>query len=343
MNTVLTVEEKEALEGRHASERDKYVCDRIKAVLLHSEGWSLTKIAQALRLHRDSIRRHLKEYEEEKKLSPANGGSSGKLDAQQSAALIAHLEMHCYQTVAEICEYVFSIYQIVYTVSGMTAWLKAHEFSYKKPTSLPAKADRKKQQAFVDYYTQLKAKTPENEPILFIDSVHPTMQTKASYGWIRRGKTMPLLTTASRTRINMTGAIHLSSLVVIHQAYETINGDSLINFFNLIKETYPSAPSIHIILDNAGYHNNQFFQKYAKEHGFKLHFLPPYSPNLNPIERLWKLMNETVRNNRYFASPKEFRTTIEGFFKDILPTQRDKLKSRITDNFHLLDAAVTSI
>jgi len=38
----------------------------------------------------------------------------------------------------------------------------------------------------------------------------------------------------------------------------------------------------------------------ATELNIKLHFLPPYSPNLNPIERLWKVMNEKVRNNRFF-------------------------------------------
>jgi transposase len=43
----------------------------------------------------------------------------------------------------------------------------------------------------------------------------------------------------------------------------------------------------------------------AKELNIKLHYLPPYSPNLNPIERLWKVMNEHARNNKYFATAKE--------------------------------------
>ena len=168
MDLKLSSEEKATLELRHVSERDKYVCDRIKAVLLASEGWSVSKISQALRLHRDTISRHLKDFESERKLSPGNGGSSSRLDEKQSEELIAHLETNFYQKASEICAHVLSKYQITYTVSGVTAWLKSHAFSYKKPKEVPAKADAEKQKEFIDYYTQLKTETPENEPILFI-------------------------------------------------------------------------------------------------------------------------------------------------------------------------------
>ena len=47
---------------------------------------------------------------------------------------------------------------------------------------------------------------------------------------------------------------------------------------------------------------------------FVLHILPPYSPSLNPIESVWKVMNEHVRNNEVFASFKEFKTAILDFF-----------------------------
>ena len=61
-----------------------------------------------------------------------------------------------------------------------------------------------------------------------------------------------------------------------------------------------------------------------------------YSPNLNPIERLWKVMNEQVRNNRFFKSAKDFRSEINRFFEEILPGIGDSLSSRINDNFQLL-------
>ena len=112
----------------------------------------------------------------------------------------------------------------------------------------------------------------------------------------------------------------------------------MITFLKEIKMHYPDAPRVHLILDNSGYHKDEVFQRTANEQGFTLHFLPPYSPNLNPIERLWKVLNEEVRNNCYFQTAKEFREAIGGFFKQIVPTITDKLRLRITDNFHIVNA-----
>ncbi|EAA8200304.1 hypothetical protein AOL60_22065 [Salmonella enterica] len=62
-----------------------------------------------------------------------------------------------------------------------------------------------------------------------------------------------------------------------------------------------------MILDGAGYHRTEQVKEWAFMLNIELYYLPPYSPNLNPIERLWKAMNEKVINNRYFTSPKVFR------------------------------------
>jgi transposase len=74
----------------------------------------------------------------------------------------------------------------------------------------------------------------------------------------------------------------------------------------------------------------------ASKLNIKLHFLPPYSPNLNPIERLWKVMNEQVRNNRFFIGAKDFKAAINGFFDSILPKIGNDLDGRINDNFQFL-------
>jgi transposase len=300
----LTRKQKFALELEHDQQRDKLVCDRIKAVLLRDEEWSIRQIAQALRLHDDTISRYIHDYLVKEKLSPTYSGSNEKLADDQSEELIAHIEENTYLKVSDICAHVKRCYGIEYTVAGLTDWLKRHKFSYKKPKEVPAKADEKKQKAFIKMYKRLKLKTPKKEPIIFIDSVHPTMASKVSYGWIRTGKEKILKTTASRTRLNISGAIELGSMKTVVQDYETINGESTTHFLACIKASYPRAKKIHIMLDQSGYHRSEEVSKYAKKNGIKLHFLPAYSPNLNPIERLWKVMNESVRNNRYFESPK---------------------------------------
>ena len=231
MHIKLTTDQKAELETRHRVERDKQVCDRIKAVLLRDEGWSIGRIAQALRLHNDTISRYIQDYLQAEKLAPSYTGSREKLSDDQSQALIAHLEDEIYVTVAAVCAYVKATDKLNYTVAGMTAWLKRHRFSYKQPKGVPAKANAVKQQAFVEAYQQLKQTAPSDEPILFLDSVHPTMASKAAYGWIRRGKEKRLPTSSIRTRLNISGAIELASMKTLVADYETINGKTTCQFF----------------------------------------------------------------------------------------------------------------
>ena len=92
----LTPQQKSVLESRHAISRDARECDRIKAVLLRSEGWSVTAISQALRKSEHSIARHINDYLTKEKLKPANGGSESHLTDEQTEALIDHLSENTY-------------------------------------------------------------------------------------------------------------------------------------------------------------------------------------------------------------------------------------------------------
>ena len=96
---------------------------------------------------------------------------------------------------------------------------------------------------------------------------------------------------------------------------------------------------IHIILDQAGYNKSAEVRKHAFELGIHLHYLPAYSPNLNSIERLWKVMNEKTRDNVFFKTAKEFKSRMRNFFDEELPEILPNLRSRITDKFHIKKTA----
>ncbi len=123
---------------------------------------------------------------------------------------------------------------------------------------------------------------------------------------------------------------------VIHNNYTAVNAATAIDFFRLLEIQYPEAPQIHVILDQSGYHSSNEVAEFVKNSRIVIHFLPPYSPNLNPIERLWKVMNDKVRNNKVFETAKKFKSTRLGFFTEILPNIKEELRSRINDNFHIL-------
>jgi transposase len=165
------------------------------------------------------------------------------------------------------------------------------------------------------------------------------MSTKLSYGWIKKGKDKAINTNGSRSRVNICGAINMRNMDVIAKEYDkSINGETITDFLQKVANHYQNEKEIYIICDQAGYHKGTEVKDFLKHNSqIKLRYLPTYSPNLNPIERLWKVMNEKARNNQYFATKKEFRTTILNFFENTVHEIKDELFSRITDNFQVLE------
>ncbi|MFS4353244.1 IS630-like element ISEc40 family transposase [Escherichia coli] len=340
MKIFITEQQKAELERLHDSSRDGRVRDRIKAILLASEGWSSAMIAQALRLHQTTIDHHISEFLNKGKLKPENGGSDSKLSAEQTAFLISQLSDNLFHHTRDVIAFVTRTWNIIFSIPGMNKWLHRNGFTYKKPSGVPHKLSEEKQRQFIEYYKELKT-TVGDEPILFIDGVHPTQATKISYGWIRKGQKKAVKTTGSRTRLNIMGALNLKALTSpLICEYKTINEYNVSLFLNEIRKVYPDYnQKIHVILDGAGYHRSQLVKDWAEVVNIRLHYLPPYSPNLNPIERMWKLMNEHARNNRYFSSRREFREAISVFFNQTLPDIADSLTSRINDHFQVLTPA----
>lgn len=133
MSNFLTETERIQLYTQLKSERNSRVSDRIKAVLLYDKGWFYKDIAEALFLNEETVSRHVKEYKFSEKLSVDSGGSACKLSEDQTILLTSHVEAVTYTKVSDICSYVKEAYNISYTVSGMTHWLKVHGFTYKQP------------------------------------------------------------------------------------------------------------------------------------------------------------------------------------------------------------------
>ena len=294
-------------------------------------------IAKALFLDDQTVGNYLKDYRESGKLKHESGGSTGKLTARETKDLISPLETTLYVHIHEICAYVEEIYGKSYTISGMQSWMHNHGFVYKNPQGIPAKASLEAQEKFIVEYENLMNTTPEDEPILFGDSVHPTQATKLSRGWIKKGKDQYVPTTGARTRINIAGAINLATLEVMTRDYDKINSESIINFLKCVENCYPKARKIHLFLDQGPYHTSKETKEYAEKSRIVIHYLPTYSPNLNPIERLWKIMHEYVSNNKFYLKRKEFVEAVKYFFDITIHEIKDIIQGRITDNFEKLN------
>jgi len=313
---------------------------RLNVVYLHYKLHNLSQIADLLCLPYNTAKNYLNEYlNNDKSDNLPRGGSDEMLSDEQSNELESHLQNKTYFKCHEIIAHIQELYNITYTKSGMKKWLKRHKFVYKKPIQYPAKLDPAKQQDFIDFYDKLKTDLPDNEEILFFDSVHPQHQSQAVYGWIKKGSKLAIPTTAKQLRAHYIGAINVKNISAetVTQSYDTINGHAVTNFFEKLDQFYQHKTKLHIILDNASYHKGKEVKQYlANNNKIQLHYLPSYSPNLNSIERLWKVMREHTTYNRYYATFNEFKAKIDDFFTEKIPIIGDLLRKRINDNFQTI-------
>lgn len=79
-----------------------------------------------------------------------------------------------------------------------------------------------------------------------------------------------------------------------------MNQDSICDLLQKIRKSNAGTQKIYLVLDGAAYNKAKSVKKRAKELRIIILYLPPYSPNLNPIERLWKFMKKKVTANQYY-------------------------------------------
>ena len=325
------------LEKFHRSLRDKRQADRVKAVIALSKGWSAAQVAEILLFDEKTSRHYFERYQQgglQTLLDDNYSGAEPKLDGHQMSELEGYLEEHILPDAKSVIAHIHKQYRVRYSLSGVTDLLHRLGFSYKKPTHVPGKQDPVQQQAFIEEYGQLKANKGENDPIYFADATHPQHNSIPSYGWIKKGQEKELKANCGRQRLNINGAINIETLEPTTGFYDTINADSAIDLFSKIEAKHQDAQTIYIIVDNARYYHSRLLKEYTEGTKIKLIFLPPYSPNLNLIERYWKFFKKKVMNNHYYETFAEFKRACESFFrkrKKYLP----ELQTLLIENFQI--------
>lgn len=339
MNTNLTLEKKQELKRRHRQTKDRRDADKIKAILLFADGYTSGEIAKILLLDEDTIRVFIKSYE---------GGSTvdswleknylayrGKLSKEEEVKVDAFVTGNIISDSKQVKAFIEENFCKKYSLNGITSLLKRLGFVYKKTTLVPSKYDPIRQIQFKTAYEILEQTLCEDELILFVDGVHPQHNTSCTSAWIKKGEIKTIKSNTGRKRLNLNGAYNpLSQDVLLHES-DTINADAVLEMLKKIEDFYPGKKKIHIILDNASYYRNAKVTEYLKTSPIEFRFLPPYSPNLNLIERLWKFMRKKVINDRYYEKFKEFREALMNFSDDLI-NQRAEVKQFIGTKMHLL-------
>lgn len=317
-------------------ERERKFADRIRVILLIDEGRRHQDIAAFLFLDEKTIANWKKRYEEggvEKLVNDHYMGRICLLTEDQIIKLSQKIAAEVYPTTCAVIAFVKKKFGIAYTVGGMTSLLHRIGFSYKKPKGVPAKANADEQRKFLNRYRGAKP----HGPVYFADSTHPMLNPVLAFGWIKRGEDVVVRTNSGRHRVNINGAIELSTQDVIARTCKTVNQRSMCELLHAIRRKNPNEKHLYLVLDNAAYNRAKSVRRLAKVLRIKILYLPPYSPNLNPIERLWKFMKKKMMANHYYETIVEFRKSLSEFFRGIRKYWPE-LETLLTDNFQIMQA-----
>ena len=142
---------------------------------------------------------------------------------------------------------------------------------------------------------------------------------------------------SGRQRYSVLGAVETQrdpDFVSIRTA-GSINAEVVCELLEKISATYPGE-EITLVMDNARYQRSRLVMEMADALDMELLYLPAYSPNLNLIERVWRLVKARCLRNKYFPNFTLFTGALDEFLDSLNGKNREHLKTLVTENFQIL-------
>ena len=126
-----------------------------------------------------------------------------------------------------------------------------------------------------------------------------------------------LLHAPTRKSVACFGAVSLRTGKLVTTFEPKFNAESFQRFLQLLLIHRPRGKRLTLVLDNAKYHHARALQPWLHQHRKRLTllFLPPYSPELNPIERVWKLTRRLATHNRHFPTLDDILNAVRERFE----------------------------
>ena len=165
----------------------------------------------------------------------------------------------------------------------------------------------------------------------FVDAAH--FVRSAFLGFLWSFARVFVRSPSGRDRFNVLGALHATThrlVSVCNVGY--INSESVCELLGKIAALRTHIP-VTLVLDNARYQRCALVTSTAQSLGIELLFLPPYSPNLNLIERLWKFVKKKALYSKYYATFGEFKEAISNVLDHTQSAHHDELRSLLTLKF----------
>ena len=208
---------------------------------------------------------------------------------------------------------------------------------YRKAGQVPAKANAEVQLEFLDekLYPKLQEAAEGKRKVFFVDASPFVMGAVVGMLWCF---TRVFVRGASgRKRYNVLGALDSQSREVITVSNDTyITAVTVCELLEKLRACHPDTP-ISLVLDNARTQKCKLVFETAERLDIELLYLPPYSPNLNIIERLWKYVKQSCLKNTYYDTFQSFQGAIDSKIEEINTSLREDLASLFSLNFQIVD------
>ncbi|MED0685278.1 IS630 family transposase [Anoxybacillus ayderensis] len=156
--------------------------------------------------------------------------------------------------------------------------------------------------------------------LLHVDETHVRAYQALRTTWAEVGNQKQVPSYGHHAHVSIFGAVDVQQGDVVFHRASSANAETFLDFLRLLKEEY-SDRFIVLVLDNARIHHANMVQAFLQsEEGGAFHFifLPPYSPHLNPIERLWKWLKDEVIANVLHKDQKDIAQSITRFEQHVL-------------------------
>jgi transposase len=185
----------------------------------------------------------------------------------------------------------------VATMSRALALLQARRGRPRPTVACPwAKAAKTRR---LNAIQQRLASLPRGQMAFYEDEVDIHLNPKIGLDWMVRGQQKEVATPGKNVKRYLAGALDARSGRLLWVEGERKTSALFIALLNHLRQTYPRARVLHVILDNYRIHDSKIVHAALAGfgEGIQLHFLPPYCPNDNKIERVWEDLHANVTRN----------------------------------------------
>jgi transposase len=158
----------------------------------------------------------------------------------------------------------------------------------------------------------------EDEVVVYEDEVDIHLNPKIGLDWMVRGQQKEVVTPGKNVKRYLAGAFDPVRGDLIWVEGEQKRSHLFIELLWQLHLHYPDAKKIHVILDNYSIHSTEQVQKSLETEAggrIQLHFLPPYCPDHNRIERIWQDLHANVTRNHTCQQMPELMKNVRRYLK----------------------------